>query len=108
MEKDFITPPDHVNFKAKKLFGNMGEIIDGAIAYVSAKGGGPMQLHTHSHDHLFIVVKGRARVYVGGREVVLDKDESYLVDGTLPHSVWNDVEEETVMIGLSVKHTETR
>lgn len=26
--KDFVTPPDHTDFLAKKLFGNAGEIID--------------------------------------------------------------------------------
>ncbi len=41
MEKDFITPPNHINFKAKKLFDNIGEIIDGAIAYIAPSGGGP-------------------------------------------------------------------
>lgn len=30
----FITPPEHLKFLAKKLFGNCGEIIDGAIAYL--------------------------------------------------------------------------
>ncbi len=32
--ENFITPPNHINFKAKKLFGEMGSIIDGSIAYV--------------------------------------------------------------------------
>lgn len=29
MKDGFITPPNHVNFEAKKLFGNKGQIIDG-------------------------------------------------------------------------------
>ena len=26
----FMTPPKHVNFRAKKLFGEMGHIVDGS------------------------------------------------------------------------------
>lgn len=37
--KNFITPPNHVRFLAKKLFGNVGEIIDGSIAYLEKKVG---------------------------------------------------------------------
>ena len=44
---EFITPPEHVNFKAKKLFGNAGRIIDGSVAYVDLQGGGPLKQHTH-------------------------------------------------------------
>ena len=29
MREGFMTPPDHVNFEAKKLFDGVGEIIDG-------------------------------------------------------------------------------
>lgn len=32
---------NHINFKAKKLFGKSGEIIDGTIAYIEKNGGGP-------------------------------------------------------------------
>ena len=46
---EFITPPNHVNFKAKRLFGEMGQIIDGSAAYVDLNGGGPIQRHTHEH-----------------------------------------------------------
>ena len=38
---DFITPPMHVNFRAKKLFGAVGNIVDGAVAYIDLNGGGP-------------------------------------------------------------------
>ena len=39
-----------MNFEAKKLFGAVGEIIDGSIAYVTMKGGGPTEQHTHGHN----------------------------------------------------------
>lgn len=100
---DFITPPNHVNFKAKKLFGEMGTIIDGSIAYVDLNGGGPTELHTHEHNHLFIVTKGEAKIKLDDREVIVKKDESFLVEGKIPHSVWNNIQGETVMIGISLK-----
>lgn len=98
-----MTPPNHVNFKAKKLFAEMGEIIDGSIAYMDLNGGGPTEPHTHEHNHLFIVVKGEAKLLLGNEVVILRKDQSYLVEGKIPHSVWNNIPEETVMIGISVK-----
>lgn len=103
MKNGFIVPPNHVNFKAKKLFGNVGEIMDGSIAYLNLQGGGPTEKHTHEHNHLFIVVKGSAKVLLGEEEVIINQDESFLVKGTIPHSVWNNQDAETVMIGISVK-----
>ncbi|MCM1506677.1 MAG: cupin domain-containing protein [Ruminococcus flavefaciens] len=100
---NFITPPNHANFKAKKLFGEMGTVIDGSIAYIGLDGGGPTELHTHEHNHLFIVTKGEAKIKLADREVILKKDESFLVEGKIPHSVWNNIQDETVMIGISLK-----
>jgi mannose-6-phosphate isomerase-like protein (cupin superfamily) len=99
---NFITPPNHVNFLAKKLFENMGEIIDGSIAYLEKDGGGPTELHIHRHNHLFVVVKGEARVQFSDHEVIIKENDSYLVDGKTPHSVWNNGTEQAIMIGLSV------
>lgn len=101
--EDFITPPEHINFKAKKLFGETGTIIDGSIAYIDLNGGGPVEQHTHEHNHLFIVVKGEAKIKLADNEVIVKKDESFLVKGKIPHSVWNNIQGETVMIGISVK-----
>ena len=101
---NFMTPPNHVNFLAKKLFANMGEIIDGSIAYLEKAGGGPTELHTHAHNHLFIVVKGEAKILLHNESVIVKKNESYLVEGSIPHSVWNNFSETTVMIGISVKN----
>lgn len=36
---NFVTPPEHINFLAKNLFGNCGEIINGSIAYLEPNGG---------------------------------------------------------------------
>ena len=99
----FITPPNHIKFKAKKLFGAIGTIIDGSIAYVDLNGGGPTEQHTHEHNHLFIVTQGEAKIKLADSEVVVKKDEAFLVEGSIPHSVWNNIETETVMIVISVK-----
>ncbi len=103
MKKGFMTPPKHVNFEAKKLFDNVGEIIDGSIAYITLKGGGLTEQHTHDHNHLFIVTKGEAKVLLDKEEVIIHQDEAFLVEGKIPHSVWSNQDEETVMIGISVK-----
>lgn len=101
--EEFITPPDHIRFRAKKLFQESGEIADGAIAYLQPGGGGPQTLHTHEKDHLFIVVKGAARILLGDEIKIIRENESFIVKGNIPHSVWNDTDEETVMIGITLK-----
>ena len=103
MKDGFVVPPNHVNFQAKKLFGSMGRIIDGSIAYITLKGGGPLEQHTHEHNHLFIVVKGEAVVFSEDRKIIIPENEAYLVNGNIPHSVWSNLDEETVMIGISVQ-----
>ena len=103
-EDCFFTPPNHVNFKAKKLFDKNGCIIDGSIAYLGKNGGGPEQNHIHStHDHLFIVVKGQAKIILGNDEKIISENESILVDGNILHSVWNNINDQTIMIGLTIK-----
>jgi len=101
--KDFISPPNHINFIAKKLFDNSREIVDGSIAYLEPGGGGPLELHTHEHDHLFFIVKGEAKVQFENHVQVIPENESYLVKGTIPHSVWNNIAETTTMIGITIK-----
>lgn len=101
--EDFITPPNHINFLAKKLFGNCGEIIDGSIAYLDINGGGPVELHTHAHSHLFILISGQAKIKMGEQERVLNPNESCIVDGNIPHSVWNNIDSTTIMVGISLK-----
>lgn len=98
-----MTPPNHINFEAKKLFENVGEIIDGSIAYLQKQGGGPLENHTHNHSHLFIVTQGEAKIILDNECIILRKDESYLVDGKTPHSIWNNIDDTTVMLGISVK-----
>lgn len=104
MEKEnFTTPPDHIGFRAKGLVGACGEIVNGAIAYLMPGGGGPVQQHTHAHDHLFIVVKGEAKVLLGEETKIIGENESLIVKGTIPHSVWNSTDVQTVMVGITLK-----
>lgn len=100
---DFITLPNHINFLAKKLFGNCGEIINGSIAYLAPNGGGPIELHTHEHNHLFIVVKGEAKILFEDNIHIITENDSFIVEGNKPHSVWNNISETTIMIGIIIK-----
>lgn len=100
--EEFFTPPNHVNFYAKKLFGE-GRIKDISIARIEESGGGPVQNHTHSHDHFFIVTEGEAKILLDGEEKILKKNESFLVDGEIPHSVWNNINGITTMIGITIE-----
>ena len=43
---------------------------------------------------------------LGDEEVTVPQDEAFLVRGAVPHSVWSARDDETVMIGISVEHTE--
>ena len=86
----FITPPRHVDFRAKKLFGDMGHIVDGAVAYMDVNGGGPTEPHTHEHDHLFIVTEGEAASgWASGKSSLermshsWSRDESRIPSGTI-------------------------
>lgn len=99
---EFMTPPNHIDFLAKPLFEECGQIINGSIAYLSPNGGGPTEKHTHEHNHLFIVTQGEAKILLGDETVIIRKNESFLVDGKIPHSVWNNIDGETVMIGISI------
>lgn len=101
--KDFITPPNHEKFMAKKLFNEKGKIKWGAIAYIEKNGGGPEGNHTHSDNHIFIVTQGEARVIMGDKSIIVRKDESCFVDGMIPHSIWNNIDDTTVVIKISVE-----
>lgn len=102
MEQIFVTPPDHVKFMAKKLCNDVGTVADASVAYIEPDGGGPREPHVHKHDHFFIVVHGEAKILLDGRKVILKENESFLVKGEKPHSVWNNANCQTVMIGLTV------
>lgn len=103
---ELFTPPGHINFLAEKICGR-AEISDVSIAFLEKDGGGPIKKHTHSHDHLFIVTKGEAKIILDNEAVILHENESFLVKGSIPHSVWNNREEAAVMVGINIE-TERR
>lgn len=99
---DFMTPPNHKGFLAKRLFDENGRIQWGAIAYIEPGGGGPEGNHTHSDNHIFIVADGEVRVVLDGQEFTVKKNESFFVDGMIPHSIWNRAEQTAAVIKISV------
>ncbi len=103
MENEFIIPEGHKGFLAKKLFSEMGKIQWGAIAYIEKGGGGPENNHTHSDNHIFIVVDGEVKVISGDKEMVVGKNESILIDGMIPHSIWNNSDKTAVVIKISTE-----
>lgn len=102
--ENFIVPPNHIGFKAKKLYGGISGIIsDSSIAYIEPQGGGPTVSHTHPHDHFFIVIEGCATIKIGKEKIKINADESILVPGNIPHSIWNDSSNQLRMIGITIK-----
>ena len=98
----FFTPAKHVKFEAVKLFGASDNIKDISLAYIDKDGGGPTREHTHAHNHLFTVVEGEAKIIMGDDYKILKKGESFLVNGGIPHSVWNNTEKRCVMLGVNL------
>ena len=101
--QEFITPPNHKGFSAKKLFDENGKIKWGAIAYIERGGGGPDGNHVHSDNHIFIVVDGEAKVILGNKEIIVRKNESFFVDLMIPHSIWNNANQTTIVIKISTE-----
>ncbi len=90
----FVTPPKHVNFKAKKLF----EEIEGKIR-------GPEEKHSHPHNHLFIVTSGEAGVEYDDETVIIHENEAFMIEDIRPHVVWNNADGTTTMIGITYHHS---
>lgn len=106
-ENPFITPDGHRGFLAKKLFDEMGDIHWGAIAYIEKNGGGPKHNHTHSDNHLFIVVDGEVRIISGDKEILAGKNQAVFVDGMIPHSIWNNGDQTATVIKISTKRPDS-
>lgn len=102
MESAFMIPEGHENFIAKKLFNEMGKIQWGAVAYIEKNGGGPKGNHTHSDNHIFIVVGGEVKVILGETVHIVKTDEMFFVNGMTSHSIWNDGEQTAKVIKISV------
>ena len=103
-KSDYVTPPYHIGFKAKKIYGEpiKGEFLDCAIAYIEPNGGGPRPSHTHQHSHFFIVTKGVTTIHIGQELFRIKEDEAIYVDGKIKHSIWNETDKELKMIGITI------
>jgi len=102
MDSTFMTPEGHEKFIAKKLFNEMGKIQWGAVAYIEESGGGPKGNHTHSDNHIFIVVEGEVKIIMGKTYHIVKTDEMFFVDGMIPHSIWNNGKQTAKVIKISV------
>jgi quercetin dioxygenase-like cupin family protein len=102
-EDIMITPKDHINFKALKLASAIDdEILDCAIAFIEAKGGGPVPDHTHDHDHLFTVISGEIEIHMEGKKIPLKEGMALRVPGRTVHSVWNVSNKLAKVSGISL------
>ena len=100
---EFITPPNHFGFKAKKITGKIkGKITNCSIAYIEPQGGGPKPSHTHLHAHFFIVIEGTATIKMNEKKIKLDINESILVPGVEDHSIWNETDKPLKMLGITI------
>ena len=52
---------------------------------------------------MFIVTKGEAKVLLGNDVHIIHENESFLIEGGRMHSVWNNADSETVMVGITIK-----
>ncbi|WP_418399594.1 hypothetical protein [Alistipes putredinis] len=41
-----------------------------------------------------------------GQERIIRENEAFIVKGGIPHSVWNNAQAETVMIGITIKEND--
>ena len=88
------------------VFENVLWVIDElkwtAVAIVDLNGGGPEGMHSHPHNHLFIVTSGEARVEYEDETVIIHENEAFVVEDFRPHAVWNNLDGRTVMVGITL------
>ncbi len=54
-------------------------------------------MHSHPHNHLFIVTSGEAGVEYEDETVIIHENEAFVVEGSRPHGVWNNLDGRTVV-----------
>lgn len=102
---EFITPPNHFGFHAKKIYGTPieGTLMDCAIAYIDPAGGGPVPMHHHAHNHFFIVTEGEATIYENDHKTIVKKEEAIYVKGENLHTIRNESNQLLKMIGITIQ-----
>ena len=58
-------------------------------------------MHSHPHNHLFIVTSGETRVMYEDETVIIHENEACVVEGSRPHALWNNLDGRTVIIGIT-------
>ena len=104
---EYITPPNHFGFKAKKVWGESikGELLDCAIAHIKPLGGGPKPMHQHpDHSHLFIVTEGVATIYQDGQKVTVKAGGGHLCGWKHTTPIWNEGDSCLTMLGITIGH----
>lgn len=105
----FQPVPGHVGFLAKRVFGQVGGVLDVSVARLEPGGGGPEPPHRHpERDHLFIVTEGimEARLPEGVRR--FGPDGSLLVHGADLHEIWNAGNTPAVVVGITLRAVENK
>jgi quercetin dioxygenase-like cupin family protein len=57
------------------------------VVEVSFESGATVPLHTHPHEQIGYLSRGRLRFRIGDEERVIDQGDSWLVPGNVPHVV---------------------
>lgn len=102
---EFITPPNHFGFQAKKIYGTpiKGTLTNCSIAYIEPQGGGPKPEHKHSHNHFFILTEGEATIYEDEKKIIVRKEEAVYINGQKIHTILNESNQELKMIGITIE-----
>lgn len=93
----FCMSEDMVGCTEKELARGTGRIIR-----FGPMGGGPFVQHTHSYNHLVTVVSGEIAVRFEDEEKILSEDESFVIEGSRAHSLWNTGETEAKAVDVYI------
>lgn len=81
IERELVTPQHSTAYGALAA----GEAIE--VGLLSFKGGEGANAHSHPHEQIVVVLKGRVRARVGDEEQELGPGSGFHVPPNLPHGV---------------------
>ena len=73
------------------------------MTHLEPGGGGPISVHTHPHDHLFIVTEGTMEARLPESVRRFGPDEALLVRGAELHEIWNAGSTPAVVVGITLR-----
>ena len=56
------------------------------LTHFTYEKGSYVPTHKHPHEQISCVIKGKYKVYIGGKEHIVEKGDSYLVPPNVEHS----------------------